>query len=101
MATYEQAETAYFKQQGHPPTQGIEKVLPPTHEANEALACAERLHNLIDGIEDRVFGASKLQGSDAVRDEPQNTLPIAEACRATRQRLDSAEQRLRSLLERL
>lgn len=72
---------------------------PPSQEAYEARGALDRIHNLIDGIESRIFSTQAVPaGKDAIEAPPE---PIAVMLCGIRQRAESAEQRLRSLLERL
>lgn len=71
----------------------------PSQEAYEARGALDRIHNLIDGIESRIFSTQAVPaGKDAIEAPPE---PIAVMLCGIRQRAESAEQRLRSLLERL
>lgn len=72
---------------------------PLTDEAGRALANADIVHNLLNDLEDRLFGAQPRgigQTSDA-----QQRMNLADNIRGARQRLDAAQDRLQGILARL
>jgi hypothetical protein len=85
-------------------TSAMNSISPPEQplmdEAGRAVSLSHGVHNLIDDLEDRLFGAQPR--GVAVSIGAEKTRPaLAETVRETRQRLDSATDRLQSILNRL
>jgi len=73
----------------------------PLSESEDILSLTETIHDLIDNIEQRLFGRPPQAVSATKGDQVIPTRPLATVVTHARQRADTATDRLRKLYQRL
>ena len=101
-----ESETAYFSRANqtlsHDPRKHPDADPTISFDAREAYICANRIDNLIEDLQEMLFtSGSRLRAVSDTSSAPAPPESLATMVRGTRQRLNTLEDALRKILERL